>query len=407
MFGLHRATSSMSRPSSTASSAPLVTQQPPPPAPSQQQQQQQQQSSAASTQPAYNDGAGLRITAVLRQSNRQQGLEIQLEVRPRCEFHGAEAAATAACGTATARLAEAGRLWWLTPVGSIISITREVETLSKAAAMPLMAPLLHPDQLLGVQLGQLRNVWPPELGSRDDFNRFLRKRYDKPQLEAIELAATHMAGPDPVFACLQKQVQQQQQRRQQQQQQGQAGSSSSAANGSLPSRLPITLIQGPPGTGKTHTVIGILNTWHLTQYQRCYSSLHARLRHLSVEQLLQGLAALPNIAPKPRILVCAHSNAAVDELLERLLAGGFCDVAGAMYRPGIVRVGAEEALSERVRKVWVEELAARLLKLSPSDWQMERYNKNQRLVQLRRQVEQFKMALDEVSAGMRWTSDCH
>lgn len=32
--------------------------------------------------------------------------------------------------------------------------------------------------------------------------------------------------------------------------------------------LPLTLIQGPPGTGKTHTVLGVLNTWHLVQYRR-------------------------------------------------------------------------------------------------------------------------------------------
>jgi hypothetical protein len=35
--------------------------------------------------------------------------------------------------------------------------------------------------------------------------------------------------------------------------------------------------QGPPGTGKTHTVLGILNTWHLTQFQRYYTRLEAWL----------------------------------------------------------------------------------------------------------------------------------
>ena len=32
------------------------------------------------------------------------------------------------------------------------------------------------------------------------------------------------------------------------------------------SRYPFPLpLQGPPGTGKTHTVLGILNSWHLVQ----------------------------------------------------------------------------------------------------------------------------------------------
>lgn len=29
--------------------------------------------------------------------------------------------------------------------------------------------------------------------------------------------------------------------------------------------VPWALIQGPPGTGKTHTVLGILNVWHLVR----------------------------------------------------------------------------------------------------------------------------------------------
>lgn len=57
------------------------------------------------------------------------------------------------------------------------------------------------------------------------------------QLEAIEAATSHMA--------------------------------SEAQQAAAPAPvLPLTLIQGPPGTGKTHTVLGVLNTWHLVQYRR-------------------------------------------------------------------------------------------------------------------------------------------
>jgi SpoVK/Ycf46/Vps4 family AAA+-type ATPase len=45
--------------------------------------------------------------------------------------------------------------------------------------------------------------------------------------------------------------------------------------------VPFTLIQGPPGTGKTHTVLGVLNTWHLTQFQRFFMSLDAAVRALA------------------------------------------------------------------------------------------------------------------------------
>lgn len=56
-------------------------------------------------------------------------------------------------------------------------------------------------------------------------------------------------------------------------------------------------------------------------------------------------------SPKPRILVCAPSNAAIDELLERILRESFRDGNGRPYKPDMVRVGHEEALSDSVRQV--------------------------------------------------------
>ena len=41
---------------------------------------------------------------------------------------------------------------------------------------------------------------------------------------------------------------------------------------------------------------------------------------------LHVMCSLPNVAPKPRILICAPSNAAADELLQRIMTAGFHDV---------------------------------------------------------------------------------
>ena len=60
---------------------------------------------------------------------------------------------------------------------------------------------------------------------------------------------------------------------------------------------------------------------------------------------------MSRLQPRPRILVCAPSNAAIDELLHRILRGSFRDAGGASYRPDVVRVGSEEALSEDVKQV--------------------------------------------------------
>lgn len=49
--------------------------------------------------------------------------------------------------------------------------------------------------------------------------------------------------------------------------------------------------------------------------------------------------SLPGLVPKPRILVCAPSNAAADELLQRVMNAGFVDGHGGVYRPSVVRVG--------------------------------------------------------------------
>ena len=52
--------------------------------------------------------------------------------------------------------------------------------------------------------------------------------------------------------------------------------------------------------------------------------------------LLPG-CSLPSLAEKPRLLVCAPSNAAADELLQRVMGGGFIGNDGRTYFPNVVR----------------------------------------------------------------------
>ncbi|WBW71087.1 ATP-dependent 5' to 3' DNA/RNA helicase Sen1 [Schizosaccharomyces osmophilus] len=99
-----------------------------------------------------------------------------------------------------------------------------------------------------------------------------------------------------------------------------------------------TLIQGPPGTGKTKTIIGIVtallvdsNRYHITRPGAQNSSTE----------------------PKQQMLLCAPSNAAVDEVLLRLKRG-FTLSNGEHYAPKVVRIGNPETINVSVRDTSLE-----------------------------------------------------
>jgi senataxin len=187
----------------------------------------------------------------------------------------------------------------------------------------------------------------------ENFVGHLHHSFNGPQLAAIQWAATHTA----------------------------AGTSNGTAKRQDP--WPFTLVQGPPGTGKTHTVWGMLNVIHLVQYQRYYAALLKKLAPESYKQLngppsisepactgsiddvLQSMdqnlfRTLPKLCPKPRMLVCAPSNAATDELLSRVLERGFIDGEMKLYRPDVARVGVDSQ-SRAAQAVSVERRTEQLL----------------------------------------------
>ncbi|KAJ3678320.1 hypothetical protein LUZ60_002123 [Juncus effusus] len=184
-----------------------------------------------------------------------------------------------------------------------------------------------------------------------NFVEHLHRSFNSPQLSAIQWAAMHTA----------------------------AGTSSSSSS---KQPWPFTLVQGPPGTGKTHTVWGMLNVIHLVQYQHYYAALLKKLAPESykqvsgavevagtgsgsIDEVLQSMdqnlfRTLPKLCPKPRMLVCAPSNAATDELLARVLDRGFIDGEMKLYRPDVARVGVDNQ-SRAAQAVSVERRTEQLL----------------------------------------------
>ncbi|GLI69287.1 hypothetical protein VaNZ11_013870, partial [Volvox africanus] len=286
-----------------------------------------------------------------------------------------------------------GTLWlWLIPLTSLITNVRELRVLQRLGNIVLLPELLRPSNFGMTGAAELPQVWPQD-ARHEAFYKHLYSQYDVPQREAIVAAAAHLATPEDLAEAEAQGIAT-----------GAAGPGSGATRApgdaekaTRPLVPPITLVQGPPGTGKTHTVRGILNTWHSTMYHRHHTAWLHRAREIltrscgrggsssgtmldmycsgngvgngGVGNLLDALSQAPLGAPKPRILVCAPSNAATDELLDRILTDGFCDFGGTSYRPNVVRVGAEEApLSDAVKAVWTEAMINRYEAMGAELW---------------------------------------
>lgn len=122
----------------------------------------------------------------------------------------------------------------------------------------------------------------------------------------------------------------------------------------------LSLIQGPPGTGKTRTIVAIvsallaLRTVCKSQAPtgECTNPRPQIGKSAAIARAWQDLAFAKQLmknaekvssertdrTSKGRILICAQSNAAVDELVSRISEGIFGD-DGKVYKPYIVRVG--------------------------------------------------------------------
>ncbi|RBQ94589.1 hypothetical protein VDGD_01785 [Verticillium dahliae] len=109
-----------------------------------------------------------------------------------------------------------------------------------------------------------------------------------------------------------------------------------------------TLIQGPPGTGKTKTIVamvGALMTGNIPQ------SGGVRLATGGANQAA---------GQKKKILVCAPSNAAVDELVLRLKQG-IRTMSGNDHKINVLRLGRSDAINAAVRDVTLDELVKKRL----------------------------------------------
>ncbi|WBW73992.1 ATP-dependent RNA helicase Dbl8 [Schizosaccharomyces osmophilus] len=116
------------------------------------------------------------------------------------------------------------------------------------------------------------------------------------------------------------------------------------------SREGFTLVQGPPGTGKTKTILGMIGAILTSKGQGLRFAAPGQLNPVQQKQ-------------KNRVLICAPSNAAIDEILMRLKDGVY-DHEGIKFMPKVIRIGFTESINVHAKEFTLEEQMAKQMEIT-------------------------------------------
>ncbi|KAH6773277.1 P-loop containing nucleoside triphosphate hydrolases superfamily protein [Perilla frutescens var. hirtella] len=214
--------------------------------------------------------------------------------------------------------------WYVSRIMSITPQLREFHALSSIREIPLLPIILNP---INYHSGQYKSETQNLSKLPQHLQQIFKSSYNESQLQAISLAT----GPFD-----------------------------------LKKDFELTLIQGPPGTGKTRTVLaivsGLLALSQMKDSKRLRNCGSECSNIPSTNQRISQSAAIARAwqdaalarqlnedvvknnkstgsYSRGRILICAQSNAAVDELVARISNEGLYGCDGQRYTPYLVRVG--------------------------------------------------------------------
>ncbi|KAK7536470.1 SEN1 N terminal-domain-containing protein [Phyllosticta citribraziliensis] len=155
-----------------------------------------------------------------------------------------------------------------------------------------------------------------------------------------------------------------------------------------------TLIQGPPGSGKTKTIVAIVGAL-LTDSLK---SVNATVINKPMPSGINPMQAR-NSQPAPKkLLVCAPSNAAVDELVMRFKEG-VKTTGGQSKKISVVRLGRSDAMNANVKDVTLDELVNKSLNVNPAQKNDAREETSKLMSEHQKISEKLREARQKLDSG--------
>ncbi|CAH1429552.1 unnamed protein product [Lactuca virosa] len=226
--------------------------------------------------------------------------------------------------------------WYIHRIMSITSQLREFQALSSIHSIPLISTILNPNNQPNVVKSRTNlSKLSPSL------QKVLESSFNDSQLQAISSVTRSMGLKNDDVHDL-------------------------------------SLIQGPPGTGKTRTIVAIVsallsltkvNTGTRTESGVNVSRPKGQMsQSVAIARAWQDAAlakqlkdvedknSRPTNGGGGRVLICAQSNAAVDELVSRISSHGLYGNDGTMYKPYLVRVGNSKTVHQNSLPFFIDTL---------------------------------------------------